>query len=132
MEITRGVAKFIAEKGYRDFSRGEIQAAKDLILDATGGMIGRARERVTAITIPYARKTGGTAECGILGGKIQTSLLNAALANGTSCHSQELEAIGLYTGSNPMTNIPVALSIAEKLNLPGKAVIEGTVIGLEV
>jgi 2-methylcitrate dehydratase PrpD len=132
MELTRGVAKFIIEKGYSDFSREEIQAAKDLILDAIGGMIGGARERVTAITIQYARETGGTAECGILGGKIQTSLLNAALANGTSCHSQELEAIGLYTGSNPMTNIPVALSVAEKLNLPGKAVIEGTVIGLEV
>ena len=132
MELTHGVAKFIIEKGYQDLSREEIQSAKDLILDAIGGMIGGARERVTAITIQYARETGGTAECGILGGKIQTSLLNAALANGTSCHSQELEAIGLYTGSNPMTNIPVALSVAEKLNLPGKAVIEGTVIGLEV
>lgn len=132
MELTRGIARYIVEKGYRDFSRGEIQAAKDLILDAIGGMIGGARERVTAITIQYARETGGTSECGILGGGIQTSLLNAALANGTSCHSQELESIGLYTGSNPMTNIPVALSVAEKLNLPGKAVIEGTIIGLEV
>jgi 2-methylcitrate dehydratase PrpD len=132
MELTRGIAKFIIEKGYRDFSGEEIQAAKDLILDAIGGMIGGARERVTAITLQYARETGGTAECGILGGKIQTSLPHAALVNGTSCHSQELEAIGLYTGSNPMTNIPVALSVAEKLNLPGKAVIEGMVIGLEV
>ena len=132
MELTHGVAKFVVGKGYGDFSKEEIQAAKDLILDAIGGMIGGARERATAITIQYARETGGTAECGILGGEIKTSLLNAALANGTSCHSQELESIGLYTGSNPMTNIPVALSVAEKLNLSGKAVIEGTVIGLEV
>jgi 2-methylcitrate dehydratase PrpD len=132
MELTRGIADFIHKTGYANFSPKEVQAAKDLILDAVGGMIGGARERVTAITIEYARETGGKAECGILGGGLQTSLLNAALANGTSCHSQELEAIGLYTGSNPMTNIPVALSVAEKFHLSGKAVIEGTVIGLEV
>ena len=36
MELTHGVAKFIVGKGYRDFSRGEIQAAKDLILDTVG------------------------------------------------------------------------------------------------
>ena len=132
MEVTRGIAKFIEKTTYGDFSPKEVQAAKDLILDAVGGMIGGARERATAITIEYARETGGNAECGILGGGLQTSLLSAALANGTSCHSQELEAIGLYTGSNPMTNIPIALSVAEKFHLSGKAVIEGTVIGLEV
>ena len=132
MELTHEVAKFIVGKGFHDFSREEIQAAKDLILDGIGAMIGGARERATAITIQYARDTGGTEECGILGGGLKTSLLNAALSNGTSSHSQELESIGLYTGSNPMTNIPVALNVGEKFNLSGKAVIEGTIIGLEV
>lgn len=132
MELTKGVAEFIAGKGFADFTAGEIQAAKDLILDAVGAMVGGARERATSITIQYARDTGGVPECGILGGGLKTSLLNAALANGTSCHCQELESIGLFTGSNPMTNIPVALNVAEKENLPGKAVIEGTIIGLEV
>ncbi len=132
MGLTREVAKFIVDKGYKDFSKAEIQAAKNLILDAVGGMIGGAKEPATAITIQFAKDTGGTAECGILGSGVKTSLLNAALANGTSCHSQELEAIGLYTGSNPMTNIPIALNVGEKFNLSGKAVIEGTIIGLEV
>lgn len=132
MGLTHEVAKFIVAKGYRDFSGDETQAAKNLILDAIGGMIAGAKEPATAITIQFARDSGGADECGILGAGVKTSLLNAALANGTSCHSQELEAIGLYTGSNPMTNIPVALNIAEKLNLSGKAVIEGTIIGLEV
>lgn len=132
MGLTNEVAKFVVEKGYNDFSKEEIQAAKDLILDGIGGMTGGAHERATEVTIQFARDTGGAAECGIFGGGLKTSLLNAALANGTSCHAQELESIGLYTGSNPMTNIPVALNVAEKFNLSGKAVIEGTIIGLEV
>lgn len=132
MGLTQDIAKFVVATGYRDFSREEVQAAKSLILDALGGMIAGAQEPATAITIRFARENGGTGDCGIFGAGMKTSLLNAALANGTSAHSQELEAIGLYTGSNPMTNIPVALNVGEKLNLSGKAVIEGTIIGLEV
>lgn len=67
MELTRGIADFIHKTSYYDFSPKEVQAAKDLILDAIGGMIGGARERVTAITIEYARETGGKEECGFLG-----------------------------------------------------------------
>lgn len=132
MGLTREVAEFIAAAGYRDFSPEEVGAAKNLILDALGGMIAGAKEPATAVTIGFARENGGNDDCGIFGAGLKTSLLNAALANGTSCHSQELEAIGLYTGSNPMTNIPVALNVAEKLKLSGRAVIEGTIIGLEV
>lgn len=132
MGLTREVAEFVVAAGYRDFSNEEVQAAKNLILDALGGMIAGAKEPATAITIRFARDNGGTPECGIFGAGMQTSLLNASLANGTACHSQELEAIGLYTGSNPMTNIPIALNVAEKLKLSGKAVIESTIIGLEV
>ncbi len=68
----------------------------------------------------------------MLGGKFRTSLTNAVLINGTSQHAQELESEGVYSGSLPMTNIPVALNAAEKFKLSGKAVIEGIIIGLEV
>lgn len=132
MGLTHEIAQFVVAKGYRSFSKEEVQAAKNLILDALGGMIAGAKEPATAITIEFARDNGGSAQCGIFGAGVKTSLLDAALANGTSCHSQELEAIGLFTGSNPMTNIPVALNVGEKLWLSGMAVIEGTIMGLEV
>jgi len=132
MGLTHDIAEFVVAKGFRDFSKEEIQAAKNLILDALGGMIAGAKEPASAITIRFARENGGAEDCGVFGAGLKTSLLNAALANGTACHSQELEAIGLYTGSNPMTNIPVALNVAEKSKLSGRAVIEGTILGLEV
>lgn len=132
MGLTFEVAKFVAEKGYPDFSKEDIKAVKDLVLDGIGAMIAGARESVTKKTIRYVKGGGGRDESSIFGGGLKTSLTNAVLVNGTSAHSMELESIGLFTGSNPMSNIPVAFNVAEKFKLSGKAVIEGIIIGLEV
>ena len=132
MGLTYEVAKFVVEKGFDDFSGKEIQAVKDLVLDGVGTMISGIPEPVTQIMIQYAEDSGGRPDCGVVGAKFKTSLTQAAFLNGTSTHAVELESVGPYTGSNPMTNIPVALSAAEKFNLSGKAVIEGIIIGLEV
>jgi 2-methylcitrate dehydratase PrpD len=132
MGATYEIAKFVVDKTFSDFSEKDIKATKDLILDAIGVMVGGANEKVSQIAIQYAKDSGGAPECGVLGGGFKTSFINAVLINGTSNHNRELESVGPYTGSNPMTNIPVALAAAEKFNLSGRAVIEGSIIGLEV
>ena len=132
MGLTYEVAKFIVEKGYGDFSEKDISGAKDIIIDAIGAMITGLREPVSQKTAKYIKESGGIEECGVIGGAFRSSLTNCALLNGTSVHASELEAIGPYTGSNPMTNIPVALSVAEKCALSGRSVLEGVIIGLEV
>lgn len=132
MGLTYEVAKFVVGKGFNDFSKVEVKVAKDLILDSLSCMIGGASERASQIAIKYAKDAGGAEECGVFGGGFKTSLTHAVLINGTTNHARELEAIGLYTGSNPFTVIPVALAVGEKFKLSGKAVIEGSIIGLEV
>ncbi len=132
MGATKKLAEFVVDTGYRDFPEETVNVAKDFVLDCLGVMIGGAHERVSQIAIRYAQDGGGAPECGVFGGRFQTSLTNAVFVNGTSAHAQELEAVGLYAGSNPMTNIPVALSIGEKFKLSGKAIIEGIIIGFEV
>jgi 2-methylcitrate dehydratase PrpD len=132
MGLTYEVAKFVTGKGFRDFSKEEISITKDLVLDCLGVMIGAANEKVIQGTIQYVREGGQGGESGVIAGKFRTSPSDAALINGTAAHAQELESEGLYSGSLPMTIIPVALSIAEKYKLSGKAVIEGIMIGLEL
>jgi 2-methylcitrate dehydratase PrpD len=71
-----------------------------------------------------------------VGGGFRTSLENAAFVNGTLTHSAELEAIGVFGISppafgNPQHIIAAALSVGDKLNLPGKQVIEAIVLGHE-
>lgn len=132
MGVTREVAAFVTEKHFEKFSEKEISITKDLVLDCLGAMIGGANEKATRIALNYVREGGQGGECGIFGGRLRTSPSDAALVNGTSAHAQELESEGLFSGSLPMTNIPVALAIAERYRLPGKAVIEGIIVGLEL
>jgi 2-methylcitrate dehydratase PrpD len=132
MGATNQLAEFVVNIGYKDCPEDTVKVAKDFILDCLAVMIGGAKERVSQIAIRYVKDGGGVPECGVFGGGFQTSLINAVFINGTSAHAQELEAVGLYAGSNPMTNIPVALAIAEKLKLSGKDIIEGVITGFEV
>jgi 2-methylcitrate dehydratase PrpD len=132
MGITNEVAKFIVKSSYKDFPEDAIKIAKYSILDSIGGMIGGISEPVSRIVAKYVKECGGVEESCVIGGGFKTSLTNATLVNGTTVHSQELESIGLYTGSNPMTNIPVAFPVADKLKLSGKNILEGVIIGLEV
>lgn len=132
MGATSDLAKFIAEKSYADFPEDAVTITKNAILDSLGRMISGINEPVSQMLIRYVKEGGGSSEAGVIGGGFRTSLTNAVFINGTTAHCQELESIGLYTGSNPMTNIPVAFPVADKFKLSGKAVLEGIVIGLEV
>ena len=132
MGETSEVARFIVEKGYDDFPEEAFQITKFAILDSIGRMIGGRQEPVSQIVTSYVKDGGGGSEAGVIGGRFRTSLSNAVLINGTTAHCQEMESIGLYTGSNPMTNIPVAFPIADKLGLSGREILEGVIMGLEV
>jgi len=132
MAVTNEVAKFIVERTYDDFPQEAISITKFAILDSIGRMIGGFKEPVSKIVSKFVQDSGGKSEAGVIGGKFKTSLVNAVLINGTAAHSQEMESIGLYTGSNPMTNIPVAFSLADTLRLTGREILEGIIIGLEV
>jgi 2-methylcitrate dehydratase PrpD len=132
MGATSEVAEFIVEKGFRDFPEDAISITKYAILDSLGRMIAGVGEPVSRMLMQYVQDSGGTPEAGVIGGGFRTSLSNAVFVNGTTAHCQELESIGLYTGSNPMTNIPVAFPVADKFRLSGRAILEGVMIGLEV
>jgi len=132
MGLTHDVAKFITSTRYEDLPAKQIQAAKDLILDALGASISGAHEPATDIVTRYAVESGGTAECGIIGRGFKSSLTNAALINGTSVHATELESLGQFTGSNAFTVIPVSLAVGEKFGRSGKDVLESVILGLDV
>lgn len=132
MGQTIEVAEFIAGIGFKDFPAEAIGITKFAIIDSIGRMIGGIKEPVSQILCGFAKERGERGEAGVFGGGFRTSLTNATLINGTTAHCQEMESIGLYTGSNPMTNIPVAFSLADKFRHSGKEIVEGIIIGLEV
>lgn len=132
MGLTRDISEFLVRRSGLEFTDSEIQAAKTLILDVVGACVSAANEPVTQMITSYVKESGGNEECSVLGQRFKTSLGHAAFINGATAHARELEAIGQYTGSNPFTVIPVALSVAEKYGCSGREVIEAVILALDV
>lgn len=132
MNLTEKISEFIIETIFEGIPPDMVHVAKDFILDSVGVQLVGSREPVSQIVREYIKENGGTPEAGVIGGGFRTSVTNAALLNGTSNHAPELEACGNFAGSNPLSVIPVALVLGEKLKVSGKKVLEAIIVGFEI
>lgn len=132
MGTTEIIARFMVDTSFDDIPKDAVRVAKELLLDCVGAMLGGPSTEPGRICINYARETGGTPEATVVGGGFRTSAQNAAFANGSLAHALELEAVGYWPGGNPLTVLPVALLMTDKLHRTGKDVIEAVVVGYEV
>jgi 2-methylcitrate dehydratase PrpD len=136
MGTTEALVKFVMDTTYDDLPEEVVEPTKNLVLDCLGAMLFGGSEEASKAVIRYAKAAGGVPEVGVVGAGFKTSLENAAFVNGTLTHSAELEAIGVFgidppAFGNPQHIIAAALCVGEKLNLSGKQIIEGIVLGHE-
>jgi 2-methylcitrate dehydratase PrpD len=76
---------------------------------------------------------GGPEECSIVGHPVRTSVTNAALANGTIGHGDEVDSTGQQgTGHYAATTVPTALTVGQYMGVPGKELVRALALGSEV
>jgi 2-methylcitrate dehydratase PrpD len=83
--------------------------------------------------VNLVRKMNATGECSIVGHPLRTSLLSAALANGTIGHGAEVDSTGqLGTGHFASVVVPTVLSVGQYVRATGKQFIRALAVGAEV
>lgn len=82
--------------------------------------------------ISYIREFATIEEAGVLGAGFRTSAEYAALVNGTTSHSTELEDDTFPEGIYSVGIFPGILALGEKLHVSGKEVIEAFVIAWDI
>ena len=85
-------------------------------------------ERVRA----FAAATGGTPVATVIGGRLRTSPGYAALANGTSSHSDELDGVHVSQNHPAGTSLAASLAVTESLGLGGPDLINAVVLSFDV
>jgi len=128
---TETLCAFVLDGRYEHFPPAVVKEAKHHILDVFGAMLGGIDEPASKIATEFARQSGGTEEAGVIGAGFCSSVVNAAFVNGISGHALEIEAVGRAPGSDTLTLVAAALSLAEKYKLTGKQVIEYVVLAEE-
>ena len=132
MSLTEAIAEWLVNTDYEALPFEAVRAAKEGFLDTLGVALAGANQPVSQMAIEYTRDAGGTPEAGVIGGGYKTHVANAAFANGISASALGFDATCLPLGHPFCTVFPAVVTIGEKLDLPGRKLIEALVIGLEV
>jgi 2-methylcitrate dehydratase PrpD len=106
------------------------ECAKLHLLDTLAAIVSGSRLIPGKRAIGYIKTLGGTREACVIGTRIVTTAVNAALANGMFGHADETDdshAAGLF---HPGTCIvPAALALAERNRYGGTALLRAMVLG---
>jgi len=134
VEITDKLAVFISNTEYNQIPKDIIDAAKESFLDFLAASIaGYRKGPLSRIIIPYFLQIGGKNESIVLGTDKKMPVLNAALANGVSGHSMDLDDGHRRALGHPgVTVIPAALAVAESTGCSGKELLTAIIIGYEL
>jgi 2-methylcitrate dehydratase PrpD len=109
------------------------ERARIHIVDTFAAMISGSRLLPGRHAIRHVKTVGGLEQAGVVGTRIVTSALNAALANGMFGHADETDDTHPPSLTHPGTSvIPAAMAIGETRGLTGLQVLRAIVLGYDI
>ena len=129
------LAEHLAAFRLRDVPPEVVAHAKLVLLDTLGAMLAASSRRFSAtrILLDFVRRLGGRPESSLVGQRLKTSCVNAALFNGTLAYYCDIEPhhVGGILHA-PAVMVPTSLAVAEKEGATGTRFLEAMVLGIEV
>ncbi|MEM3704027.1 MAG: MmgE/PrpD family protein, partial [Candidatus Bathyarchaeia archaeon] len=131
--ISECLSEYITTFSFADLPTNVVEKVKLLFLDFIGLCSASKKTLWSKAATEIANEQRSQGKSSIIGLEKQTSVLNAAFANGVMAHSLEFDDTHIQTTLHPGSAvIPAALSTAEEENLSGKDLIASIVLGYEV
>ena len=131
MGATETIAKWVVNTGYEDIPPDAIRVANESCFDLLGVILAGSVQPVGQIIQKYVAGQQAAPEATVLSGGGQSTLANAALANGTMGHALDYDDFGGF-GHPTVAIFPALLAIGEHSGATGRDLLEAYVIGCEV
>ncbi len=130
---TEALSEFVVDSDINDLPDEVIEASKRCLLDWMGVTLIGMEDPSIRMLIELIREMGGQKQASIIGYRIKTNVLNAALVNGTASHIMDYDDAHVGSRSHPSAPlIPALLAISEYRKLSGSEFITAFVLGFEV
>jgi 2-methylcitrate dehydratase PrpD len=133
--VSTQFAERLAAFRLRDVPREVVTHAKLILLDTVGAMLAASAPKYSAtrILVDFARRLGGRPESSLVGQRLKTSCVTAALVNGTLGYYCDIEPhhVGGILHA-PAVVVPTSLAVAEKERASGTRFLEAMLLGIEV
>lgn len=130
MGTTQRMARFIAEAKFEDIPTPAVNLAKLCLLDAVGCAIYGTTRPLGKIMTELVDELGGKPVARVLGTRVETNAVNAAMANGTLGHSEDFDDYG--AGHQAVLLMPVVLALGEEINASGKQALVSYIVGFDI
>jgi 2-methylcitrate dehydratase PrpD len=131
--LTQSLSMYIATALHNKLPDAVTERVKIHIVDTFAAMVSGSRLPPGQKAIDYVKSLGGKPQAGVVGTKIVTHPLNAALANGMFGHADETDDTHPPSLTHPGTSvIPAAMAIGEMRGLTGLQVLRAIVLGYDV
>ena len=131
MGATETIAKWIVNTSYEDIPPDAIRVANESCFDLLGVILAGSVQPVGEIIQQYIADQGGAPQATVLSSGMQTTLANAAMANGTMGHALDYDDFGGF--GHPTTVIfPPLLALGQSLGSTGRDLLEAYVVGCEI
>lgn len=130
MGTTQRMARFIADGKFEEIPAPAVNLAKLCLLDAVGCAIYGATRPLGKIMTGLVDELGGKPVSRVLGTRIETNAVNAAMANGTLGHSEDFDDFA--AGHQAVLLMPVVLALGEELHVSGKHALLSYIVGFDI
>jgi len=135
LAVSRQLAQRLAAFRLKEVPPEVVAHAKRILLDTLGAMLAASSPKYSATRIlaDFARRLGGRPESSLVGQRLKTSCVNAALFNGTLAYYCDIEPhhVGGILHA-PAVVAPTSLAVAEKTGASGARFLEAIILGIEV
>ncbi|MFQ5898289.1 MAG: MmgE/PrpD family protein [Candidatus Methylomirabilia bacterium] len=133
MGATARFAEFVVKSRWEELPAAALEEARRAILDSVGVMLVGSTEPPARIVQRLAEAEGGAPLCTILGTRIRTGGVWAALANGTAGHALDFDDTNFAMMGHPSVPVLAAALAAGELALAeGRGLLHAFLLGFEV
>ena len=131
--VMRELSAYIATALRKPLPSAVIEKTKHHILDTIASMISGSRLLPGKKAIAYVKTLGGAKQASVVGSKLITSAVNAALANGMLAHADETDDSHAPSQTHPGCGIvPAAFAMAERKHCNGTALLRAVTLGYDI
>ena len=109
MEITKALSEYLVNLKFSDLPSDVVEGAKLCFLDWLGVTLSGSKEPLTGILLQLAETQGGAPQATVIGKKKKTSLLQAALINGSASHALDFKVPETCTTSLYLNSLDTQL-----------------------
>lgn len=132
-KIAEVLAEFIVSQKFEDLPEEAIEKVKHYIIDVIGCIVGASKEQQAQVLIEVMKAGGGSPHSSVFANGFKTSVMNAAMINGTMGHIFDFDDDHREATTHTSVAVfPAVFALGEKLKVNGKDLSRAFILGLEV